>query len=117
MPELNSNYKVVQIMQVTDVKVKIMRAEGNLKAYASVTFDDEFVVKDIKVIDGKNGLFIAMPSKPLKNRRNEEAVEEEYSEDRRTFHKDIAHPINAGAREKIQFAILAKYEEELKNEQ
>lgn len=104
-------------MQVTDVKVKIMRAEGNLKAYASVTFDDEFVVKDIKVIDGKNGLFIAMPSKPLKNRRNEEAVEEEYSEDRRNFHKDIAHPINAGARGKIQSAILAKYEEELKNEQ
>ena len=104
-------------MQVTDVKVKIMHSEGNLKAYASVTFDDEFVVKDIKVIDGKNGLFIAMPSKPLKNRRNEEVAEEEYSEDRRNLHKDIAHPINAAAREKIQTAILAKYEEELKNEQ
>jgi stage V sporulation protein G len=50
MPELNSNYKVVHIMQVTDVKVKIMHSEGNLKAYAAVTFDDEFVVKDIKVI-------------------------------------------------------------------
>jgi len=104
-------------MQVTDVKVKIMHSEGNLKAYATVTFDDEFVVKDIKVIEGTKGLFIAMPSKPLKNRRNEEATEEEYSEDRRNLHKDIAHPINAAAREKIQTAILTKYEEELKNEQ
>ena len=104
-------------MEITNVGISLKNTEGTLRAYATVTFDDEFVVKDIKVIDGKNGLFIAMPSKPLKNRRSEEVAEEEYSEDRRNLHKDIAHPINAAAREKIQTAILAKYEEELKNEQ
>ena len=49
-------------MEITNVKVKVMHTEGNLKAYATITFDDEFVVKDIKVIDGKKGVFIAMPS-------------------------------------------------------
>ncbi len=100
-------------MEITNVKVKVMHTEGNLKAYATITFDDEFVVKDIKVIDGKKGVFIAMPSKPIKNRKVEEA---ESAEEMERLHKDIAHPINPQAREKIQTAILKAYEEALKEE-
>ena len=96
MPKLNSNYKVVHIMQVTDVKVKIMHSEGNLKAYASVTFDDEFVVKDIKVIDGKNGLFIAMPSRKTAT----------------GGYRDIVHPINPETRKDFEDAILEAYKKE-----
>lgn len=102
-------------MEVTNVRVKVMQSDGNLKAYATITFDDEFVVKDIKVVDGPKGLFIAMPSKPIKNRRTTEESEEN-PETREKFHKDIAHPINSAAREKIQKAILTAYEEELKNQ-
>ena len=100
-------------MEVTNVKVKVMHTEGNLKAYATITFDDEFVVKDIKVIDGKKGIFIAMPSKPIKNRKVEDV---ESAEEMERLHKDIAHPINTQAREKIQTAILKAYEEALKAE-
>ena len=100
-------------MEVTNVKVKVMHTEGNLKAYATITFDDEFVVKDIKVIDGKKGIFIAMPSKPIKNRKVEDV---ESAEEMERLHKDIAHPINRQAREKIQTAILKAYEEALKAE-
>ena len=71
-----------------------MGEEGKMKAVASVTFDDEFVVHDIKIIDGQNGLFIAMPSR--------KAADGEY--------RDIAHPINSGTRDMIQNVILAKYE-------
>lgn len=97
-------------MEVTNVKVKVMHTEGNLKAYATITFDDEFVVKDIKVIDGKKGVFIAMPSKPIKNKKAEDV---ESAEEMERLHKDIAHPINPQAREKIQTAILKAYEEAL----
>ena len=100
-------------MEVTNVKVKVMHTEGNLKAYATITFDDEFVVKDIKVIDGKKGIFIAMPSKPIKNKKVEDV---ESAEEMERLHKDIAHPINPPAREKIQTAILNAYEEALKAE-
>jgi stage V sporulation protein G len=100
-------------MEITNVKVKVMHTEGNLKAYATITFDDEFVVKDIKVIDGKKGIFIAMPSKPIKNKRVEDV---ESAEEMERLHKDIAHPINPQAREKIQTAILNAYEEALKAE-
>ena len=100
-------------MEVTNVKVKVMHTEGNLKAYATITFDDEFVVKDIKVIDGKKGIFIAMPSKPIKNRKVEDV---ESAEEMERLHKDIPHPINPQAREKIQTAILKAYEEALKAE-
>ena len=71
-----------------------------LKAVVSITLDDEFVVHDIKVIEGEKGLFIAMPSK--------KAVDGEY--------RDIAHPINSSTREKIQSTILVKYEELLQEE-
>ena len=66
-----------------------------MKAIVSVTFDDVFVVHDIKVIEGEKGLFIAMPSR--------KAADGEY--------RDIAHPINSGTRERIQQLILQKYEE------
>lgn len=81
-------------MQITDVRVRKIATEGKMKAIVSVTFDDEFVVHDIKVIEGQNGLFIAMPSR--------KTPDGEF--------KDIAHPINTHTREKIQNAILAEYE-------
>ena len=65
-----------------------------MKAVVSITLDDEFVVHDIKVIEGEKGLFIAMPSR--------KASDGEY--------RDIAHPINSGTRDKIQQMILGKYE-------
>lgn len=88
-------------MEVTDVRVRKVTKEGRIKAVVSVTFDDEFVVHDIKVIEGDNGYFVAMPS-----RRTSEG---EY--------RDTAHPINAGTRERIQKAIMEAYEEALRVEQ
>lgn len=81
-------------MQITDVRVRKIAAEGKMKAIVSVTFDNEFVVHDIKVIEGQNGLFIAMPSR--------KTPDGEF--------KDIAHPINTQTREKIQKHILDEYE-------
>lgn len=81
-------------MQITDVRIRKISNEGKMKAIVSVTFDNEFVVHDIKVIDGQNGLFIAMPSR--------KTPEGEF--------KDIAHPINTETREKIQNSILEEYE-------
>ena len=82
-------------MQITDVRLRKVNSENRMKAVASVTFDNEFVVHDIKVIESQNGLFIAMPSR--------KTPDGEF--------KDIAHPINTETREKIQSAILAAYEE------
>lgn len=82
-------------MQITDVRLRKVNSENRMKAVASVTFDNEFVVHDIKVIESQNGLFIAMPSRKTPNGE----------------FKDIAHPINAEAREKIQNAILKAYED------
>ena len=84
-------------MQITDVRVRKVAKEVKLKAVVSITMDEEFVVHDIKVIEGEKGLFIAMPSK--------KALDGEY--------RDIAHPINSGTRERIQNIILEKYEEAL----
>ncbi|TZE81385.1 septation regulator SpoVG [Calorimonas adulescens] len=81
-------------MKVTDVRVRKVTNEGRMRAVVSVTFDNEFVVHDIKVIEGNNGLFIAMPSR--------KTPEGEY--------KDIAHPINSETRAKIQDAILSEFE-------
>ena len=81
-------------MIITDVRVRRVAKEGKMKAVVSITIDDEFVVHDIKVIEGEKGLFIAMPSR--------KASDGEY--------KDIAHPINSSTREKIQRIILKKYE-------
>ena len=84
-------------MQITDVRVRKVTKEGKMKAVVSITIDNEFVVHDIKVIDGEKGLFIAMPSR--------KAADGEY--------RDIAHPINSGTREKIQNTILGRYQESL----
>ena len=81
-------------MEITDVRVKVVD-KNKMKAVASVTFDSAFVVHDIKIIEGNDGLFIAMPS-----------YEAKYGE-----YRDIAHPINVGTRAMLQDAILKKYEE------
>lgn len=82
------------MMQITDVRVRKVSKEGKMKAVVSITLDNEFVVHDIKVIEGEKGLFIAMPSR--------KAGDGEY--------RDIAHPINSETRDKIQSIILEKYE-------
>ena len=84
-------------MQITDIKVRKINAEGRMKAVVSVTFDDCFVVHDIKVIEGQEKLFIAMPSR--------KTPDGEF--------KDIAHPINVETRELLQNMILTSYEESL----
>ena len=81
-------------MQITDVRVRKIASQNRMKAIASVTFDDVFVVHDIKVIESDKGLFIAMPSRKTPNGE----------------FKDIAHPINAETREKVQKAILEAYD-------
>lgn len=82
-------------MQITDVRVRKVNSQNRMKAIASVTFDDVFVVHDIKVIEKDNELFIAMPSKKVPNGE----------------FKDIAHPLNSETREAIKNAILEKYNE------
>ena len=82
-------------MEITDVRVRKIAKEGKMKAVVSITFDNLFVVHDIKVIEGDKGLFIAMPSK--------KTTDGEF--------RDIAHPINSEAREMIQTRILNAYEE------
>ena len=84
-------------MRITDVRVRKVTKEGKMKAVVSITIDEEFVVHDIKVIEGEKGMFIAMPSR--------KASDGEY--------RDIAHPINSETRERIQSLILSKYEEVL----
>ena len=87
-------------MKITDVRVRKITDEGKMKCIVSLTFNNLFVVHDIKVIEGHNGLFIAMPSR--------KAADGEY--------RDIAHPINSDTRERIQSLILEKYEEALKED-
>ena len=84
-------------MQITDVRVRKITKEGKMRAIVSITIDEEFVIHDIKVLEGDKGLFIAMPSK--------KASDGEY--------RDIAHPINSSTREKIQGIILDRYEKAL----
>ncbi len=84
-------------MNITDVRVRKINDEGKMKAVVSITFDDEFVVHDIKIIDGQNGLFIAMPSRKM--------GEGDF--------RDIAHPLVSETRNKIKDAIFAEYEKVL----
>ena len=84
-------------MNITDVRVRKVAKEGKMKAVVSITIDDEFVVHDIKVIEGEKGLFIAMPSR--------KATDGEY--------RDIAHPINSSTRDAIQNIILEAYDKAL----
>lgn len=81
-------------MNITDVRIRKISDEGKMKAVVSITFDDEFVVHDIKIIDGQNGLFIAMPSRKM--------GEGDF--------RDIAHPLLSETRTKIKDAIFAEYE-------
>jgi stage V sporulation protein G len=84
-------------MEITDIRIKKVTGESKMKAVASITIDDEFVVHDIKVIEGEKGLFIAMPSR--------KATDGEY--------KDIAHPIRSETRALLQDKILEKYKTEI----
>ncbi len=86
--------EVVVFMEVTDVRVRKILTDGKMKAIVSVTFDDSFVIHDVKVVEGQNGLFVAMPS-----RKTPDGV-----------FRDIAHPINSSARNLIQTAVLQAYE-------
>ena len=88
-------------MNITDVRVRKVAKEGKMKPVVSITIDEEFVVHDIKVIEGEKGLFIAMPSR--------KATDGEY--------RDIAHPINSSTRDKIQTIILEKYQEAIAEEE
>jgi len=80
-------------MELTDIRVRRVGAKGKLKAYVTVTFDGCFVVHNIKVIEGKGGVFIAMPSRKIRDGE----------------YKDIAHPIQPEFREKLQAEIVAAY--------
>ena len=84
-------------MQIPDIRIRSVEKEGKMKAVVSITIDDEFVVHDIKIIEGEKGMFIAMPSR--------KAADGEY--------RDIAHPINTATRERLQSMILSKYQESL----
>ena len=84
-------------MQITDVRVRRLNGDGKMKAIVSITFDDEFVVHDIKVIEGQNGLFIAMPSRRMGD----------------GDFRDIAHPLVSETRNKIKYAVLDAYERAL----
>ncbi len=80
-------------MNITDVRIRMLANDTKMRAIASITFDGDFVIHDIKIIEGDRGLFIAMPSR--KNQTGE--------------YKDIAHPINTDAREKLQKLIIDEY--------
>lgn len=82
-------------MEVTDVRVRKVLLEGRMKAIVSVTLDDSFVIHDVKVVEGHNGLFVAMPSR--------RTADGEF--------RDIAHPINSSVREQIHSAVLYAYGE------
>jgi stage V sporulation protein G len=84
------------VMEVTEVKIFPVQ-EDRLKAYATITFDDCFVVRDLKVISGNNGLFVAMPSRKRKD----------------GTYRDIAHPLNSQTRQMIESKVLAEYNKEI----
>lgn len=88
-------------MEVTDVRLRRVQTDGRMRAIASITLDNEFVVHDIRVIDGNTGLFVAMPSK--------RTPDGEF--------RDIAHPINSTTRNKIQEIILNEYHNSSESEE
>ncbi|MGW8256719.1 MAG: SpoVG family protein [Thermoguttaceae bacterium] len=120
-------------MEITEVRVKLMEESGErLQAFCSITFDDAFVVRDLKIIDGANGPFVAMPSRKLtahcykcgcKNHlraaycnqcglrlKEQPSIKDE--DGRAKLYADIAHPINSSCRERIQERVIAAFEEE-----
>ncbi|HLT00368.1 MAG TPA: septation regulator SpoVG [Acholeplasma sp.] len=87
-------------MQVTDVRVRLVASDSRLRGVVTITFDDAFVVHDIRVIEGENGIFVAMPSKKMPN----------------GGFRDIAHPIHQEMRKSVEDAIIAAYNEALKTQ-
>ncbi|RUL87399.1 SpoVG family protein [Tautonia sociabilis] len=124
-------------MEITEVRIKLMEdnsgSNERLQAFCSITFDDMFVIRDLKIIEGAKGFFVAMPSRKLTDRchhcgtknhlrsrfcnqcgaRLDENRALRDADGRAKLHADIAHPINSACREKIQAAVLASYAEEL----
>jgi len=96
-----SNFYGGLIMKITGIIIRRLSMESKMKAIVSITFDEAFVVHDVKVIEGANGLFIAMPS-----RRTQDGE-----------FKDIVHPINSAFREELSAAVIEKYKEALENYQ
>ena len=87
-------------MQVTDVRVRLVASDSRLRGVVTVTFDDAFVVHDIRVIEGENGIFVAMPSKKIPN----------------GGFRDIAHPIHQDMRKSVEEAIIKAYEKALETQ-
>ncbi len=124
-------------MEITEVRIKLMEdnsgSNERLQAFCSITFDDMFVIRDLKIIEGAKGFFVAMPSRKLTDRcthcgtknhlrsrfcnqcggRLDENRAIRDADGRAKLHADIAHPINSACREKIQAAVLATYADEL----
>ena len=124
-------------MEITEVRIKLMEdssgSNERLQAFCSITFDDMFVIRDLKIIEGAKGFFVAMPSRKLTDRcshcgtknhlrsrfcnqcgsRLDENRAIRDADGRAKLHADIAHPINSACREKIQSAVLASYADEL----
>ena len=94
------NERGLDIMKITDIRIRKTSTEGKMRAVVSVTFDDAFVVHDIKIIDGNERMFVAMPSRKTPTGE----------------FKDIVHPITQEAREELHKAIIERYEEYLKEE-
>lgn len=121
-------------MEITEVRVRLVKNKGDrLKAFCSMTFDDEFVVRDVKIIEGASGYFIAMPSRKMNDHchrcggknhlrakfcnscgaplpRNRTTKD---SKGRPRLHADIAHPINAKCRQHIEERVMSAFQEEL----
>ena len=124
-------------MEITEVRIKLMEdnsgSNERLQAFCSITFDDMFVIRDLKIIEGAKGFFVAMPSRKLTDRcthcgtknhlrsrfcnqcgsRLDENRALRDADGRAKLHADIAHPINSMCREKIQGSVLASYADEL----
>ena len=121
-------------MEISEVRVKMVaNQDDRLKAFCSMTLDNEFVIRDIKIIDGTSGLFVAMPSRKMSDhcdqcggknhlrekfcsncgtKLNENRIKPD-THGRMKLHADIAHPINASCRKKIQETIIKAFHEEL----
>ena len=125
-------------MEITEVRVKMVaNKDDRLKGFCSMTIDNSFVVRDVKVIEGTNGLFVAMPSRKMSDHCNKcggknhlrakycnncgvKLAEDRVREDlhgRMKLHADIAHPINSECRDYIQKEIVKAFEEELTRSQ
>jgi stage V sporulation protein G len=124
-------------VEITEVRIKLMEdnsgSNERLQAFCSITFDDMFVIRDLKIIEGAKGFFVAMPSRKLTDRCNHCGTKNHLrsrfcnqcgsrldenrairdADGRAKLHADIAHPINSACREKIQSAVLASYADEL----